>query len=284
MPVRNLLQPLRGLTDNTTVETNLRYKPTSISERHELDLILPTNIERPRGLVLFIHGGFWTNQDRRYFRPVTGLYWNIGYGLANAGYAAAILSYRIYPEADIQGQLDDIQAALDWGGEKIGSLNIDADRLFLMGHSAGGHLAALSALDSKKPAIDRGLAGVVALSPVLDVAHMRDSQPADFNRQVTEAVFGKDASDQELARRSPGLRWPKDAPLLVLTGEQDYPFIRTQAAELLKRHPPGSSQVQVRELPGLTHADLVLQFDADPSPVLPAVLEFLNQPAGPAAK
>lgn len=280
MPVRNLMQPLLSLSGTTTVETNLPYRSDSNNPRHALDLLYPTNVNSPRGLVLFIHGGFWTNQDRRYYRPVTGLYWNVGYGLARHGYAVAVLSYRIYPEASIQGQLADIQAALLWARPKLKDLNIEENRLFLMGHSAGGHLATLAALET--PSAD--LAGVVALSPVLDIAHMRRVQPAEFNRTVTDPVFGADRNETELRRWSPGLRWSAAAPpLMLITGENDYPFIQEQATAFAARDHHRTATIQIHELPDLEHADLVLEFDANPSPVLPAVLEFLNAPAGEVA-
>ncbi|MEQ9365918.1 MAG: alpha/beta hydrolase [Leptospirales bacterium] len=281
MPVRNLFQPLRALAGTTRVETNIRYRKDSNNPRHALDLMIPRDLERPGGLVLFVHGGFWSNQDRRYYRPITGLYWNVGYALARQGYAVAILSYRIYPEARIAGQLADIQAALAWAGSNLQELNIEENRLFLMGHSAGGHLASLAALENSgkvKPA------GVVALSPVLDIAHMRAAQPADFNREITDPVFGAQASEAELRRWSPGRRWTEDAPpLLVLTGENDYPFLIEQAAAFARRRSAGEAVVKIRQLPDLEHADLVLDFDANPSPVLPAVLEFLAHPASAGA-
>ncbi len=279
MPVRNLLQPIRALAGDTSIQTNLSYRPESKNPRHELDLFLPGAENAPRGLVLFVHGGFWTNQDRRYMRPVTGLYWNIGYGLARAGYATAVLSYRISPEAAIADQLADVQSALRWAGDRLDTWNVAGDRLFLMGHSAGGHLVCMAALET--PEVPLG--GVVALAPVLDIAHMRDAQPADFNKRVTEPVFGAAATAAELKRWSPGLRWTanaKSTPLLVITGENDYAFLKTQAAEFAARASGRSPGVRFDELPELNHADLVLEFDADPSPVLPPILEFLADPAG----
>ena len=284
---RNLAQPLLA-SGETLIETDIPYRTDSQNPRHRLDLFRPKNTPQPRGLVVFIHGGFWKNQDRRYYRPLTGLYWNVGYALARNGYAVAVLSYRIYPEVTIGGELEDVQAALGWAASQLKALNIEENRLFVMGHSAGGHLATLAAvmaqadaLAGKNPPIP--LAGVIALSPILDVAQMRKSQPPEFNQDVTDRVFQLDvqADEAEISRAlapfSPGPRWDATAPpLLVLTAAKDYPFIRTQAAAFADEHAGARKHpIVVREIAGLDHAGMVLEFDARPSPLLPVILEFL---------
>src|SRR4051812_37871023 len=75
------------------------YVPGSADPKHQLDLYLPTTGAGPWPVVVFVHGGFWSAQDRRTFQPFTGLYGGVGVALANHGVAAAVVSYRQNPEA-----------------------------------------------------------------------------------------------------------------------------------------------------------------------------------------
>jgi acetyl esterase/lipase len=108
--------------------------------------------------VIFLHGGFWKAiYDRKHTGP-------LAVDLAGRGYAVACVEYRRVgqPGGGWPGTLDDVERALS-ALPALVSPHVDPSGAVLAGHSAGGHLALLNAGTP-------GLAGVVALAPVADLA------------------------------------------------------------------------------------------------------------------
>ena len=94
--------------------------------RQLYDLLLPE--EKPKGLAVFIHGGYWKAFDKSYWSQ-------LAHGAIARGHAVALPSYRLCPEVRIGEITSDIAAAIAAAAGEI------AGPLFLTGHSAGGHLA-----------------------------------------------------------------------------------------------------------------------------------------------
>lgn len=95
--------------------------------RNRLDLFLPDG--EPRGLVVFIHGGYWVRFDKSYWSHLAA-------GANEAGYAVAMPSYTLCPEARIAGIVGEVGKAVTAAAGMV------AGPIHLTGHSAGGHLAA----------------------------------------------------------------------------------------------------------------------------------------------
>ncbi len=87
-----------------------------------------------------IHGGAWSAGDK----------WNMrdhARQLAQAGYVAISINYRLAPQFKYPAQIDDCRAGLRWVHQVADQYKIDTSRLAVYGYSAGGHLAALLATD-----------------------------------------------------------------------------------------------------------------------------------------
>lgn len=245
--------------------------------KHRADLFQPADAN-PRAAFVFVHGGFWRNQDRRYWSWLTGLYSNVGRALAARGYASAVISYRLYPEANTDQQLDDLAAAVQWFKNRM-----DASQppppLFVAGHSAGGHLALLL-LQKPEALRARGLSpasirGVVALSPILDVSGMIRSSDSEFNQDLSIPLFGPTESSQ---RQFSPLSLPVVdlPPVLLVAGEMDFPYINQQCrqfAEILHRQ---QKRYEHKELPGYEHSDMVLRIGQENDPVVDAIDSFVQ--------
>lgn len=95
----------------------------------------------PAPLVVFIHGGGWALGDKR---PASG---KKPAHFTDAGYAFASINYRLVPQATVEQQAADVAAAIDTLRFRASEYGIDPNRIALMGHSAGAHLAALVATD-----------------------------------------------------------------------------------------------------------------------------------------
>ncbi len=233
----------------------LRYSSAS-EEGNGFDLYLPAGVTGPVPAAIFIHGGYWRNQSRSYYRAFTGLYENFGLALSNRGIAAMVIDYRLSPETDIYGQYSDIEAAVKHLKAHAAEWKIDAERVCLIGHSAGGHLALMAAWQRGV-----GVHCVIALSPILDIAHMRRSKSAEFNRELTTPHFGDGRMDAE---HSP-MRYVSDksTPALLFFGSGDDDYLREQEAMMLERVAELKlSQIRVESLPGYDHSDMVLRVNS----------------------
>src|SRR4051812_37959849 len=107
--------------------------------RQSLDVYVPRGA-RDRPIIVFWYGGGFENGRKSYYRFV-------GATLAEAGYVAALPDYRVYPEVKFPGFVDDGAQALAWVLEHATEIGGDPRRIYLAGHSAGAHIAAMLAYD-----------------------------------------------------------------------------------------------------------------------------------------
>jgi acetyl esterase/lipase len=154
---------------------NVAYGP---GPQHRLDVYVPDKAGgASRPLVIFWHGGRWSNGDKADYRFV-------GAALAQSGYVAVLPNYRHYPHVKMPGFMDDtVQAAL-WSAAHAGEFGADSERMYLMGHSAGAHMAALVTLDTSYFAASGRpvprIAGVVGLSGPYDFLPLREADVQDM--------------------------------------------------------------------------------------------------------
>lgn len=101
--------------------------------------------DRNAPLVVFIHGGGWRIGDKQ-----NGAAGQEKATFFNAqGYAYASVNYRLSPNVRHPAHVEDVAAALAWLYDNAAAQGFDRNRIFIMGHSAGAHLAALVAVDPR---------------------------------------------------------------------------------------------------------------------------------------
>ena len=94
-------------------------------DRQRLDLFLPQG--KPKGLVVFVHGGYWMRLDKSFWS-------HLAQGVVARGHAVAMPSYRLCPEVSIADITADVAQAIVRAMEEVDG------PVALTGHSAGGHL------------------------------------------------------------------------------------------------------------------------------------------------
>jgi len=114
--------------------------PYAEGDRHTLDAYLPPKGEKPAPIVVFFYGGSWDQGDKAIYRFV-------GAALATRGFITIIPDYRLYPEVRFPGFLEDAAKAVGWAHSQAAALGGDPNQIFLMGHSAGAHIAAMLTFD-----------------------------------------------------------------------------------------------------------------------------------------
>jgi acetyl esterase/lipase len=146
--------------------------------QHRLDVYVPGHAAAvPRAVVVFWHGGRWRFGDKADYRFV-------GAALAESGCVAIVANYRHYPQVKMPGFMDDAARAALWSAAHADEFGGDRQRLYLMGHSAGAHLAALVTLDTRyfdatgQPAPH--VAGVIGLSGPYDFLPLLEPDVQDI--------------------------------------------------------------------------------------------------------
>jgi acetyl esterase/lipase len=173
--------------------------------REHLDLFLP--VGPARGLVVFVHGGYWRAFDGRTWSHLAA-------GPVARGWAVALPSYTLAPEARIAGITRQIARAVDRAAAEV------EGPLRLAGHSAGGHQVARMLMADVPLDCAPRLAGCVPISPLADLRPLIDTAMNDDLRLDAE----------EAARESPALHpRDRDVPTTVWVGGAERPAFLDQA-------------------------------------------------------
>lgn len=180
------------------VELDLPYGP---SPRERLDLFLPE--ETPRGLVVFVHGGYWHLFSKAHWSHLAA-------GPLARGFAVAMPSYTLAPAARIAEMTAEIARACWFVGTRV------AGPMIVTGHSAGGHLAArMGCADISVP-----VARVVPISPLAELGPL---MATEMNRTLK-------IDDAEAAAESPARHRLRDGVSAhVWVGADERPAFLMQA-------------------------------------------------------
>jgi acetyl esterase/lipase len=218
------------------------------------DLTIPAGAG-PHPVVVFIHGGFWLNQfDLTLSEP------QAADAVAN-GYAAWNVEYRRVGDdgGGYPGTLDDIAAAVDRLAGLADEYDLDLDRVSVVGHSAGGHLALWvgqrSLIPSGAPGADPVVvpALVVGQAPVADLA-----SNLDLGGGAVERFMGASPADEpdRYAVADPARLLPIDVPQLIVQGADDriVPADRAATYAALIDDPEG---LEILEFDGAGHFDMI---------------------------
>ena len=185
-----LMAPAASLSaeKNSAVIKDISYRgATTADRRTSLDLYLPPPSTVKPPLFIFVHGGFWLLSDDEYqIGP------SIAANLSRDGVAVALVRYRLAPAYRHPAQAEDVAAAVGYLIKHASQYGFDPKRVYLAGHSAGGHLASLVALDrgylNRQGLSPKALAGVISISGLYDLAPSWNV--SDNQRQATEKTFG----------------------------------------------------------------------------------------------
>jgi acetyl esterase/lipase len=227
--------------DGYTLHSGIAYGDHA---RQRLDVYVPEPAPSAAPVVVFFYGGRWRSGDRDFYRFV-------GQALAARGYVALIADYRLYPEVRFPAFVEDGARAVRWARTHAPDYGGDPQKIFVMGHSAGAHIAALLALDPQYlQAVggERGwLSGMIGLAGAYDFLPLTDDDLQD--------IFG------------PPERYPlsqpvnhvdgRNPPLLLLHGRSDTTVRLKNTVNLAARVRAAAGPVQSVIYPVMGHVRIV---------------------------
>lgn len=282
------------------------YRPGSAAGRHRLDLYAPAG-RKDCPVVLLVHGGAWRLGDNR----CCGLYPSVGEFLARQGVVAVLPNYRLSPAARHPDHVRDLARAFAWVRDHAADYGGDPGRIFLLGHSAGGHLVSLLATDEKYLKAEghdtTDVKGVVAVSGVyripagglavalggtspqafrLDevfpvrgeggrgVARLLPGIPLDVD--VFGPAFGDDPRAREDASPINHVR-PNLPPFLILSAENDLPALPEMAEEFGRALEAKGCDMRLVRVKERNHNSILFRAVDGRDPVAAAVLDFIRR-------
>ncbi|TPN57811.1 alpha/beta hydrolase [Mesorhizobium sp. B1-1-9] len=173
-------EPAQAFRDALSAQGRARFDIAyGDRSRNRFDLFLPE--AAPRGLVVFIHGGYWLESDKSGWS-------HLAKGAVSSGFAVAMPSYTLGPDIRIAGIVSEIGAAIGKAAAMV------EGPLMLTGHSAGGHLATRMVTTTTPLADDvaRRIRHVVSISGLHDLrplmrTGMNEALAIDEHEALTES-------------------------------------------------------------------------------------------------
>jgi arylformamidase len=214
---------------------------------------------------VFLHGGYWFSRHKNDYRFLAR-------GMIPSGAALIVVNYALVPSVDLDEVVRQCRAAIAWTYRNAVDFGGDPNRLFVSGHSAGGHLTAMM-MSTVWPALGDDLPGNIikggcALSGIFDLTPI----PLSYMQETLQ--FTPD----QVARNSPVTLSPSTkAPLIVgVGGDESEEFIRQSQVFAEHWGGPGAIECWMMTLEGINHFTILGEY-ADPKSVLAqAVLQQMG--------
>ncbi|GAA0741890.1 alpha/beta hydrolase [Sphingomonas sp. ABOLD] len=230
--------PKHNLAYGTAPEQTLDYYPPTVFTRSAPPLIV------------FVHGGGWEHGAKD---NATGAA-KIRHFTGN-GYAFATIDYRLVPGATVEQQAQDVATALAWLVAHARDLGFNPNRMVLMGHSAGAHLAALVATDprymhAQDLMLDQ-LRGVVLLDGAAYDVPAQMAEAGRFMRPIYTKAFGTDPARQRALSPVAHSKGPNVLSFLILHVQREDGTRQSEALARALRAEGSKVEVQGFEGRGL---------------------------------
>ena len=199
-----------------------KYGP---AQRNRLDIYEPEPADRtPRPILMFVHGGGFVAGDKWF--EGTPYYDNVGLWAVRNGYIGVTMTHRLAPDDPWPAANEDLAAAIEWTANAAASHGGDAERIFLMGQSAGAaHSASYVAHPEFHGPSGVRVSGVILLSGLYNITTME-------MRPNLEAYYGTDPALYAERSSITGLMH-SSIPLMIVVAEMEPTFFHTQGIELL---------------------------------------------------
>jgi len=215
-----------------------------------------------RGLLLFVHGGYWRALDKSDFSFVAD-------ALAPAGVTVAVSNYSLCPRVTVADIVRQTQRCTAWLWRNAARLGADPRRFFISGHSAGAHLAAMMlATDWASVAPDLPvdfIKGALAVSGLYELAPLLPTSMNDDIR-LTDALVAQCSP----ARLQPRLR----VPLFLSVGGLESDEFQRQT-RLIGEEWSALACVDI-PMPGFNHLAVIEELANPASPLFAGVLRMMG--------
>jgi acetyl esterase/lipase len=226
-----------SVAEDVVADRDIEY--SAVGGRQTMDIVRPkATSSTPRPAVLLVHGGGFRAGTKESYIP-------LAVKLAEHGYTAATITYRLSPRNQFPAALQDAKAAVRFLRANAGKYGIDPDHIGALGGSAGGHLVLMLGLTAGVEDFEGSGPNRQQSSSVQCVVD--EYGPTDFTQSYSKSVdaaevlpqfLGGDLNRNRLAHiRSSPINWitPNAPPILAIHGTAD-PYVAYEQSLWLIEH------------------------------------------------
>jgi acetyl esterase/lipase len=228
-------------------------------DRQKLDLYLPKD-GKDYPIFFFIHGGAWQKGSKDGFA-------NHGKTFAKKGIGFVATNYRLSPKVKHPAHIEDVALAFAWTVKNLPRRGGNVKQIYISGHSAGGHLAALLATDERYLKTHKlslaNIRGVIPISGVFTIS----------NRQ--SEIFGDEASCRQASPMTHVK--PKLPPFLLFYADKELGALGKQAEASGKAVQAVKGDIVVKMIADRDHGTIMRNAARPDDPVTTAILAFIEK-------
>jgi acetyl esterase/lipase len=239
-----------------------------------MDLYVAVKEKKPTPVVINIHGGGWNHGTKESQTGFNSFF--------KAGYAVANVEYRLTPQATAPAAIEDVRCALIYIIKNAKALNIDVNKIVVMGGSSGGHLALMAGLLGNDHRFDNNCPGVenIKVAAIIDKYGIADVWDWGYGPNITSKSatnwLGPNANSKKFIASVSPMTWVNEnsPPTFIVHGDADPVVPYQQSVELHKKFLAAGVKTQFITVPGGLHG----KFPADKnSEVNKAIMNFLKE-------
>lgn len=242
-------------------------EPYGEGQRRTLDVYVPETRPRNAPVLVFFYGGGWSSGAKEDYTFA-------GDAFAAQGFVTIIPDYRLYPEVRFPAFVEDAAAALHWVRENAARFGGDPNRIVLVGHSAGAHIAMLAALNpeyARAAQFDRhAIRGVVGLAGPYGFDN--------FDMPLLRNVFGQ--APEPMATMPVHFAGAEGPPILLLHGDRDRRVPAFSSERMYGVATGAGQRAEVKIYPGVDHPGIMQALAVarrDEVPVLADTVAFARR-------
>jgi dipeptidyl aminopeptidase/acylaminoacyl peptidase len=268
-----LLSEISDAFGGIGIKRDISYRGQSQNVRNFLDVYYPKNTETPKDVLVFIHGGSWNSGKK-------DTYWWLGKNMASKNVISVIINYSLSPKSQYEEMAYDCSEALKWVRDSIATYGGSPERIFVMGHSAGGHLAALINNDPrffKKAGISNPIKAVI-LNDGFGLDMFEYLNVAKKNRR-TKSFLKTFSKDENIWKTGSPMFHLENVqnPFLIFVGEHTYPAIKLQSDRLYKVQIAANNPIEINIVKRKRHIGMITQMIFRNNQMYSMILNFMNK-------
>ena len=254
-----------------TAQLNVVYTKVNGWEG-KVDLYLPPKTAAPAAIIINIHGGGW-NHGVKESQGGFNTYFKAGFAVAN-------IEYRLTGQATAPAAIEDTRCALLYLIKNAASLNIDVNKIIIMGGSAGGHLALMGGLLANDHRFDINCPGVenIKVAAIIDKYGITDVWDWAYGKNITSKSatnwMGDKAKDSLFARSVSPINYitKNSPPIFIVHGDADPTVPYQQSVDLYKKLLQLGVKTEFITVPGGLHG----KFDKEKNKEIDiAIMKFI---------
>ncbi len=254
-----------------TAQLNVVYTKVNGWEG-KVDLYLPPKTDKPTAIVINIHGGGWNHGVKESQTGFSTFF--------KAGFAVANIEYRLTGQATAPAAVEDTRCALIYLIKNAKALNIDVNKIVIMGGSAGGHLALMGGLLANDHRFDTNCPGVenIKVAAIIDKYGITDVWDWGYGPNIKSKSatnwLGEKAKDKDFAASvSPITYVSKNSPpTFIVHGDADPTVPYQQSVELHKKLLEAGVKTGFITVPGGLHGKFEKEKNSE---VNKAIINFI---------